>query len=247
MTKTVVRLTVLLLAAATLAAQSDSAGWGRSSRTYDGKFTFVRLHYGSGFGGGRRGMSNAWNHDFPRAEQNLMSLLKELTFLDANTSESLILALDDPQLFRYPVAMMWEPGFWEMTDAEAERFRTYLLKGGMAIFDDFEQEQLENFVYQIRRVLPGAQLVKLDASHVVFDSFFRMKTIDFPHPMFGYLPNYYGIFEDNDPRKRLLVIANHNADVAEYWEFLGRGLFPVDPSNEAYKLGVNYYIYAMTH
>ena len=37
-----------------------------------------------------------------------------------------------------------------------------------------------------------------------------------------------------------MVIANYNNDVAEYWEWSGQGLFPVDTSNEAYKLGVNY-------
>jgi hypothetical protein len=52
-----------------------------------------------------------------------------------------------------------------------------------------------------------------------------MKTIEFPHPMFGYQPNYYGVFEDNDPSKRLLLIANHDNDVAEYWEFLARVCF----------------------
>ena len=44
-----------------------------------------------------------------------------------------------------------------------------------------------------------------------------------------------------------MVIANHNHDVAEYWEFSGEGLFPVDTSNEAYKLGINYMMYGMTH
>ena len=235
----------LVCLSAALSAQSGGESWGQGRRTYDGRFTFVRLRWDSG--SGFRGMSSSWNHDFPRAEQNLVSLLKELTLIDANMEGSLILSLDDPELFRYPIAMMWEPGFWQMTDAQAERFRAYLLKGGFAVFDDFEMDQFDNFAYQMRRVLPGAQLVKLDQSHVIFDSFFRMKTIDFPHPMYGYLPTYYGIYENNDPSKRLLVIANHNADVAEYWEFLGQGLFPVDPSNEAYKLGVNYYVYAMTH
>ena len=30
-------------------------------------------------------------------------------------------------------------------------------------------------------------------------------------------------------------------------EYSGEGLFPVDTSNEAYKLGINYYMYGMTH
>jgi hypothetical protein len=99
----------------------------------------------------------------------------------------------------------------------------------------------------MRRVLPDARWFRLDASHRVFDSFFGMTDIDFPHPMYNIKPTYYGLFEDNDPTARLIAVANHNHDVAEYWEFSDSGLFPVDPSNEAYKLGVNYMIYGLTH
>lgn len=237
-----------LLGGATLAGQSGWDGWGRAERIYDGRFTFVRLRWDTGYGGGRRrGFGDAWNHDFPRAEQNLVTILRDLTLIDATDDGSLVLTLDDPQLFKYPIVYMWEPGFWTMGDREAARFREYLLKGGFVIFDDFEDDQLYNLEAQMRRVLPEARFVKLDERHKVFDSFFRMTTIYFPHPMYGILPTYYGIFEDNDPSKRLLAVANHNNDVAEYWEFAGQGFFPVDPSNEAYKLGVNYMLYGMTH
>jgi hypothetical protein len=238
-----------VLGAAVLHGQDDG-GRGRYWRTdteYDGRFTFVRLRWGSGSGGRFRGMSDAWNHDFPRAEQNLMRILKDLTLIDARTDGGLILTLDDPRLFLYPIAYMWEPGFWTMSDGEAERFREYLQKGGFAIFDDFEENQWINFENQMRRILPEGRWVKLDKNNRVFDSFFRMNTIDFPHPMYGILPTYYGLYEDNDPSKRLMVIANHNHDVAEYWEFSGTGFFSVDPSNEAYKLGVNYMLYGLTH
>ena len=47
------------------------------------------------------------------------------------------------------------------------------------------------------------------------------------------------------PTKRL--VANFDNDVPEYWEWSGEGLFPFDASNEAYKLGVNYVIYGLTH
>jgi len=230
-------------------AQS-TLGWGQTEAAYDGRFTFVRLRWDSGLrsGGFRRGgMSDAWNHDFPRAEQHLLALLNYLTLIDAREDGSLILRLTDPDLFKFPIVYMWEPGFWQLSDLEAARFREYLLKGGFAIFDDFEQEQWGNFEQQMRRVLPEARFVKLDRSHRVFDTFFRMTTIDFPHPMMGILPTYYGIFEDNDPSRRLMVVANYNNDVAEYWEWSGSGLFPVDTSNEAYKLGVNYMLYGLTH
>jgi hypothetical protein len=242
-------LLIAALLGATLVGQSGGAGWGRAERAYDGRFTFVRLRWDSGYGGGRRGfgMGSAWDHDFPRAEQNLMALLNDLTAIDVNRDGSLILPLDDPQLFRYPIVYMWEPGYWTIGDEEALRFREYLLKGGLVIFDDFEHDHLYNLQNQMRRVLPEARWVKLEQSHRLFDSFFRMKTIYFPHPFEGILPTYYGVFEDNDPAKRLMVIANHNNDVAEYWEFAGQGFFPVDPSEEAYKLGINYMIYGLTH
>ena len=244
---------VALLAAvaavgAVAAAEAQFGGRGPRYATnveYDGRFTFVRLRWGGGRGFGR-GFSDAWNHDYPRAEQHLSLLLKDITYIDARTDGSMILTLDDPQLFKFPIAYMWEPGFWALTDLEALRFREYLQKGGFAIFDDFEGPQWNNFEEQMRRVLPEGRFVKLDASHPIFDSFFRMETIEFPHPMYGILPTYYGIFEDNDPSKRLMVIANHDHDVAEYWEFSGQGLFPVDTSNEAYKLGINYMMYGLT-
>jgi hypothetical protein len=243
------RLATLFLLALASVASSQSGFRVEGYRTdipYDGRFTFVRLRWGRGstFSGG---MSNAWNHDYPRAEQHLSQILKEVTLIDMHTEGARILPLDDPELFKYPIAYMWEPGFWSMTDIQAERFHDYLLKGGFAIFDDFDGVQWNNFEAQMRRVLPDGRFVKLEDTHIVFDSFFRMKTIDFPDPRLGTHPTYFGIFEDNNPAKRLMVVANYNADVAEYWEWSGTGLLPFDDSNEAYKLGVNYMIYGLTH
>ena len=104
-------------------------------------------------------MNNAWNHDYPRAEANLARILQELTLLNLNP-EGRILGLDDPEVFNYPILYMWEPGFWIMTDQQGERFREYLLKGGFAIFDDFEHEQWNNLEAQMRRVLPEARWVQ---------------------------------------------------------------------------------------
>ncbi|MND06663.1 hypothetical protein D3C83_281640 [compost metagenome] len=58
---------------------------------------------------------------------------------------------------------------------------------------------------------------------------------------------FWGIFEDNDPAKRMIAIANYNNDIGDYWEYSATGFFPVDLSNEAYKLGVNYMIYGLSH
>jgi hypothetical protein len=175
--------------------------------------------------------------------------VKELTGVDIRTEGSRILTLDDPQLFRYPIAFMWEPGFWNLTDTEAEAFRAYLLKGGFAVFEDFDgPDQWANFEAQMKRVLPDHRFVKLDETHRIFDSFFSIRDIHaIVHPMTRQRPSYLGVFEENDPGKRLMVVANFDNDVPEYWEWSGEGLFPFDTSNEAYKLGVNYLIYGLTH
>ncbi len=248
------RVLALVLAGVTAAsAQPASFGWGSRRADYDGRFTFVRLRWRTGTYGTRMplGINNFWLHEFPRAEQNLMTMIDTLTGVDAKADGSLVLTLDDPNLFKYPVAMMWEPGFWVMTDGEAARLGEYLHKGGFLIFNDFEVDQWDNFEAQLRRVMPDGRLVRLDGTHPIFNSFFRISQIDFPHPryhhLFGFKPSYYGLFEDNDPTKRMMVIVNYNTNLAEYWEWAGSGFFPIDSANEAFKLGINYMVYGLTH
>jgi hypothetical protein len=242
----------VLISAASAPAQRDAPpvhAYADDLR-YDGRVTFIRLQWASDGRFARRGgWSSAWNHDYPRAEQHLSQILRELTYLDIRTDGSRILALDDPELFKYPIAFMWEPGFWALTDREAESFRAYLLKGGFAVFEDFDgREQWNNFEAQMRRVLPDGRFVKLENAHRIFNTFFSIQNIEsIVHPMSHITPSYYGVFEDNDPSKRLMVVANFDNDVPEYWEWSGQGLFPFDASNEAYKLGVNYMIYGLTH
>ena len=247
-------LVVVALCCATVAsAQPRRRGWGRPAVPYDGGLTFVRLRWtGGSFGAPPAGMGpNFWMHEYPGAEANLMSVLGNFTMVDAETNGSLILSLDDPDLFKHPIAMMWEPGFWVMTDEHAERLREYLLKGGFLIFNDFETSQWENFEAQLKRVLPNAQLMTLDGNHPIFQTFFPIVRLDVPNPMNhhlgGLMPEYFGVFEDNDPSKRLMAIVNYNTNLAEYWQLAGRGFFPIEAENTGFQLGVNYMMYGLTH
>src|SRR5690606_14979947 len=240
--------TILLALAGSAAAQrGDFRGFGRGPRygenaVYDGRFTFTRIRFD---GGGRRG-GGAWSHDYPDADRNLPLILRELTSVPVNTAASHILDLEDPEIFRNPILYIWEPGFWAITDEGAANLRAYMLKGGLVIFDDFEADQWINFEAQFRRALPEAQFVPLALSHPVYHACFDMEALNLPHPSVNVTPGFYGVHEDNDPTRRLVAIVNHNSDIAEYWEWSGRGYFPVDTTNDAYKLGVNYIIYGLT-
>lgn len=209
---------------------------------YKGQFIFTRIRYGGrSFGG------SSWSHDFPRADRHLSRIMSELTGMNVELQGSNVYDLDDPGIFDHPLIYLSEPGFWPMSDPDGENLRRYLLKGGFIIFDDFEGQQWQNLERNMRRVLPEYQWIRIDVTHPIFHSFFEMKTIDFPHPLVRVMPNYLALFEGNDPDGRMLALANHNNDLAEYWEWSDTGLFPVDYTNEAYKLGVNYIIYSMTH
>ena len=143
-----------------------------------------------------------------------------------------------------------------MNHREAEAFRKYLLKGGFVIFDDFKVAGTfgaggggwDTFEENIARVIPGARFVDMQISHPIFHSFFEIDSLaNFPQAYNAGPPIFRGLFEDNDPKKRLMMIVNYNTDISQYWEWSGRGFRPFDETNEAYKLGVNYVIYGLTH
>jgi hypothetical protein len=215
--------------------------------TYDGKFSFARVFYQVGFGGGG---DPPWHHDYNRAETHFSKLLTNLTKIKAHTTESVVLGLDDPEIFKYPILYLSEPGFWSLSDAEATGLRKHLQKGGFLIFDDFYDRpgrpDIYNLIANMERVIPGMRLIELDTNHPVFDSFYRVKSLDYYHPYYCIKSQFFGIFQDNDPKKRLLAIVNNNNDIGEAWEWSDQGMFAIDISNDAYKLGINYIIYAMT-
>lgn len=221
--------------------------------SYDGRFTFVRLNYTTAPGGYFYRGEPAWAHGYPLAEQNLMRIMNEVTFLGAHTEEINTLRLGDADLWKYPVAYVIEPDWWAMTDAEADALRDYLEKGGFLIVDDFKGRAFrggggwEVFERNMHRVLPAARFVDLDLSHPIFHAFFEVKSLEIPQAYVAGEPVFRGVFEDNDPAKRLQIMVNFNTDISQFWEWSGTGLRPIADTNESYKLGVNYLIYGLTH
>ena len=216
---------------------------------YDGRFTFARIRFEPRGGGADFfGRSDPkWIHDYPSAETHLAQIAVELSTLRPYMKGGNVFALDDPELFKFPIAYLCEPGFWTPTEAEAAALRAYLTKGGFIIFDDFFGRHWENFESSMRRVLPQGRLVRLDPSHAIFDSFFHIEDPGYGEGGRRGAPEFWGIFEDNDPDKRLLTIVNFNNDIGESWEWSETGAIPVDVTSVAYKLGVNYLVYGMTH
>jgi hypothetical protein len=228
-----------------MAPRADAQRWRRMeiepNAAYDGRFTFARIRYQVQWRSG-------WEFDYPTMERNLMLMMREVTSLRPHVRESNIHSLDDPDLLKYPIAYLSEPGFWVPSDSEVAGLRRYLAKGGFLIVDDFMLNQWYNFEEQMRRVLPGARIEELDVGHPVFHSFFDLETLDMDYPHRpGLKAKFLGIHQDNDRKKRLVVMINYNNDIGDYMEHSGQGWWPVNTSNDAYKLAINYLIYGLTH
>ena len=241
-------------------ASADAQEWRRSREPrsrlepgageipYDGRLTFARIRFEprDPWSGWAFGMP-AWAHDYPVAERNFMQILAEITTARTFAGGSRIVELDDPALFRYPIAYLCEPGHWTLTDAQAEGLRNYLLKGGFLIFDDFARSDCANVEAVMNRVLPGVEFFPLDVGHPLFNAFFQIESLEMRHPNQRVMAEFLAVYEDNDPSGRLLAVVNYNNDIGDYFEYSATGWVPVDVSNEAYKLGVNYWMWALTH
>ena len=206
------------------------------------KFQFARVQFNSPMGL----RSAGWAHDYPQADRHFLTILAEVTKVQTTPDSYVIVRLDDPALMRYPALYFSEPGTWAITPEEARNLREYFLRGGFAIFDDFDGPyQWNNFQNCIKEVLPESTLQVLTIDQSVFQCFFQIKTLDMVPPYdVGDKPVFYGIF---DEKERLQVVVNFNNDIGDYWEWSDHSLYPIDHSNEGYKFGVNYVIYAMTH
>jgi len=211
-------------------------------------FQFVRIRY-NGYvdflGMGRFGPP-PWMHDYPRAEKNFLKILLEVTSVQTTPDSYLILDLDDPEIMNYPSLYVSEPGYWNITDEEAANLREYLSRGGFVIFDDFRGiQEWENLTTAMMKVLPERSFQELTLDDPVFHCFYDIETLDMipPYNVPG-KPKFYGMFDD---KNRLLAVANYNNDIGDYWEWADESFAPVSLSNEAFKFGVNYIIYGLTH
>ena len=227
---------------------------------YDGRFTFVRLRWQSDFGGFSRrgGFNSAWNHDYPRAEQHLARIMKSLTALDMRVDGSLILTLDDPELFKYPMIYSIEAGQMVFDDNDATVLREYLTRGGFWMIDDFWGTfEWADFERQMKRVLPDRPIVDVPMSHPIFHVFhqidapMQVPNIGYAYnpgsptwELDGYTPCVRGIFDESG---RLLVFINHNTDLMDASEWADDPLYPQKFAAYSYRIFSNAVVYALSH
>lgn len=212
-----------------------------------GRIIFARIRFdtGAAYAGAHIGDGGQpWSHDYPEAGRHLMKIISELSKTDATLDQNEpIFTFDDPQLFKYPLAYLCEVGAMNLSDKEIAGMREYCLRGGFLMVDDFRGEDFEIFVEQVKRAFPEYELKEMDVAHPIFNCFFAIESLDVRS--YGrYKPRFYGL---EDGAGRLMMVVNRDNDISDYWQWSDDPFRPLEETNQAYKFGVNYSIYALTH
>jgi hypothetical protein len=198
-----------------------------------------------------------WATDYPGGDCKFMGGIHRLTGMHVDPNPNVIRIMDDG-LFKFPYVYAVEVGGMFLSEAEAARLREYLLRGGFLHADDFwgRRERL-NFEAQMKKVFPDRPIEPLPLTHEIFHTFFDIDTmLQVPGQGQGCFggPTWevdderdarvYGIADDDG---RIMVVATYNSDLGDAWEYMDLACYPEKYSGQAYRMGLDFMIYAMTH
>ena len=261
MTATRLIVCFVCLVAGIASSQTKNQSRNKNEDWPEAEFHLARMKFPTVGGGDSHGYVNPWwAIDYPFAEEHFLPALRRLTKLWV-ADDSRHLDVTDERLFDHPFLFLQQPGMgnWRPTDLEAAGLREYLMRGGFLLVDDCHGEY-EWAVFQaaIQRVLPGRPIIEIPDDdplmHVFYDLSDRVQIPGLRHLRWGPggqmvaqmqgPPSWRGIYDDHG---RLIVAINFNMDMGDGWEHADDSYYPAPMTGQAYRLGVNYVIYAMTH
>lgn len=235
------------LLVALLLAQSSWAQFGRRRAPVQNdpppaELTVARLHFGTNGAIGHMG----WSHNYPESDRNLNEFLERATNIDLRIESYRIVELGSDEVFDYPFAYISEPGEMELTGQEVHNLREYIERGGFILMDDFDgADQWNQMHSQIIKTFPGKDFTPIPGDHSVYTAHTPLENLQ---AMSDHVPGgaitYYGLYDDTG---RLAIMAGHNNDLANFWEWYSNGRMPLKPSTDAFRLGTNAVVYAFSH
>jgi len=224
------------------------------------EFGFARLNYsfggfpGDGYGRSRgRGFSGRWSMDYPKSDYQFVQGVNRLTRLQSRTS-SHIVDLESDEVCNWPWMFVEDAAAWNITAQQVRRMREYLLKGGFAMFDDSHGDaEWQAVRYVLQAVFPDRLIEDLNNNdeifHVLYDLDERFQIHGTRYLGRSYAPDevpprWLAIRDD---KGRVIVAIAHNSDVGDAWEWADWSAYPEREASLAYRIGINYIVYSMTH
>lgn len=224
----------------------------------EAEFVFARLRYRSpydrGFGGGFRRGHLRWGTDANRSERHFIVALRRLSVIDGKSIEQVV-DVDDDDMFNYPFLYAVAAGHWELSPDQAARLGKFFERGGFLVVDDLHNEgEWGDFMVGIKQALPGHDWEELPETDPIFHavhSLDRSTQISgwnivsgVPYERGGYVPYWRAVRDD---KGRIVVAAWMNQDLGDAWEWADDPRYPENLASLAFRFGVNYVTYTMTH
>ncbi|MFB3828625.1 MAG: DUF4159 domain-containing protein [Bryobacteraceae bacterium] len=218
------------------------------------EWAFARLRYPSGQWGWGYGRGS-WTTDYPKADRQFVQGVRRLTRLHTRSVEQVV-DLDSDEIYNWPWVYAVEVGHWNLTDSQCKRLREYLLRGGFLMTDDFHGSyEWDVFMASMSRVFPERPVVDIDSKDQIFHVLYDLdERVQVPGIQFFYSgrtyerdgvePRWRGIYDD---KGRLMAAICYNQDNGDAWEWADSPRYPEKYASQAYRVGINYVIYAMTH
>jgi hypothetical protein len=257
----------VVLAIGLFAVESHAFQYGqwRGYQQYDphekAEFYWSRLQYGSrarAFGGYGYGYGS-WSRDYPKADRQFLLAMKRLTRVEGRSYEQVV-DLDsvdnERDIDNYPWVYAVQVQTWTFTEPEAKKLREYLLKGGFLMVDDFHgTEDWETFLEGMRMVFPDRPIEDLDNKDELFHTLYDLDDrFQVPGEQYvntgrtyekdGYVPKWRAIRDD---KGRVIVAICHNMHLGDAWEWADMPEYPERFASMAFRIGLDYIIYGMTH
>ncbi len=177
----------------------------------------------------------------PSSLPNLIQAINERTSLRVEKTEGRVTLLDE-RLFDFAFLHATGHGDMKLTDAEVDRLREYLLRGGfLHVSDNYGLDP--NFRREIARVFPDRPLVDVPLSHPIYHLVYDLPNgVPKVHEHDGKPARGLGIFIG----ERLAVFYDFSADLGNGWEDPGTYNDPPDLHEAALRMGINLFVYAVT-
>ena len=218
----------------------------------DAEFAFARLRYRSPRDGFRRAR---WGTDANKSERQFIIALRRLSRVNGKSIEQIV-DIDSDDLFDYPFLYAVAAGDWAVNPSQGARLGEFFLRGGFLVTDDFHNNQeWAGFMQGVHQALPGREaddIPNQDAIfHVVHDLSERVQISGY-NIVYG-RPDERGGTDGphwravRDEKGRIVVAAWHNQDLGDAWEWADAPEYPERLASEAFRVGVNYVVYTMTH
>jgi hypothetical protein len=235
-------IAVVLLSSGFLLAQGFRQSFLRSNTPPKTELVIARWQYSARgqFGG------TGWSHNYPNSDQHFAQVLSEATDIDVRNVSYRIVELGSDEVFQYPFAVVSEPGEMALSDQEVENLRQYIDRGGFVLMDDFDgPRDLATLQRDFHKAFPDRNFVRLTIDHEIFHMFFDIDALNVTSPyLVGGEPEFWGLMNKNGD---IGAIACYNNDLENFWDYIDRGQYPLKPSTEAFRLGINFVMYALTH